>query len=106
MRRFENIDHALGYAEIGGQALFVTGWVTQRDGTRKDTAAHLFDCDPDRLKKTVDRLNGGIETLSAMQWRPGLPAYYIPIGSLAVDNAVKECHTRIIRKTEVRDDAA
>lgn len=97
MRRFENVDHALAYADIGGQALFVTGWVEVRN-ERKDTAAHLFDANVDRLSKTVTKLNDDVESLPAMQWRPGQTIFYIPISSAAVDNAAKSCHTRIIRR--------
>lgn len=98
MRRFENIDHALACAENGGQALFITGWLGE-GSSRKDTAAQLFDANPDRLKHTVWGLQGGTDVLTPMQWRPGWLVYYIPITQLAVDRALKLCHTRILRRT-------
>lgn len=105
MRRFTDLDQALACADIGGQALFITGWIGE-GGRRKDTAAHLFDADADRLQKTAMRLQEESEILTAAQWRPGWLVYYIPIAGVAVDNALKRCHSRIVRRTIGGNNAA
>lgn len=101
MRRFEDATDAQAYAELGGQALLITGWTTVPKGDqiiRTDTAAHLFDQDVDRLQKTVKAL-GETAGLSPMEWRPGWGTWYVPLASKTVANALKKCHSRIVRKT-------
>lgn len=105
MQRFEDEHDAHAFAEIGGQALFVTGWTWRPDKSRPqghrrtDTAGQLFDMNPDRLAETARVLNGGSGELSVMEWRPGWGIFYVPIGGAAMGCALRRCHTRILRKT-------